>query len=54
MNFSLVPSHNDFGLNFDGVSDPTTGNKAFLLNGNTVWRKNMTVENFDESGLGKF
>ena len=33
MNFNLVPSHNDFGLNFDGVSDAVGGNKASLLKG---------------------
>ena len=30
---NLVPSCNDFGLNFNGVSDAVGGNKASLLRG---------------------
>jgi len=38
-----VPSHNDLGLNFDGVSDPVNGNKEFLLNGNIPVVQNPTI-----------
>ena len=49
MNFSLVPSHNDFGLNFDGVSDAndlamfeSMWNWSISENGRTV--PNYTVQ----------
>ena len=43
MNFSLVPLHNDLGLNFDGVCDSVTGNRVFLLNGNISVVRNPAI-----------
>ena len=43
MNFSLVTSHNNFGLNFDGVSDPKTDTKVVLLNGNIPMVRNPAI-----------